>query len=307
MVAWPIPGKTRNGKTRLRFAGKATSFSRYDGSPVGSKILPCRQCIECRLEKSRQWATRLMHEVSAHPGAIFLTLTYDDNYVPVDGSLNPSHLQTFFKDLRARNAYYGKEKIKYFACGEYGEKRQRPHYHAAIYGSINVRSDDPGLRREEPARSGSPQFSHADIEACWPYGLHRISELNFELAAYMARYVLKKISGASAPDHYGDRRPEFQRQSKGLGKAHVEKWLTDIYPSDHVVLPGRGAFTPPPYYDRVLEKIDPALYERVKKARQEARGQMTDAEWFEHVNESYREGEVRTLVTEQTLIRGGVI
>lgn len=60
---------------------------------------------------------------------------------------------------------------------------------------------------------------------------------------------------------------------------------------------------PPPYYDRLLEKVDPALYESVKRARQEAKEKMTPAEWQEHRNRMAREQEVRELVTEQTLIR----
>jgi len=303
MLAGPIPGKTKNGKQRFQFLGKATSYRFNSNVPKHCLLLPCRQCIGCRLEKSRQWATRLIHESAQHNNACFLTLTYDDNHVPKNGSLNRSHFTTFIKDLRARCDYYGKGKIKYFGCGEYGDQSSRPHYHAALYGPFGVYSDDPERTPEEPSRSGASQFSHVDISAVWPYGFHRFSELSFESAAYVARYVLKKVSGAPSSTHYGDRIPEFQASSNGLGRSHVERWTSDIYPSDQVVLPGRGEFMPPPYYDRILEKVDPALFEKVKKARSEAQEKMTDNEWLGHLTERLREGSVRQLVTDQTLIR----
>lgn len=312
-LAVRMPGKTQSGKHPLKFIGKASSYwNSSRRAPTHALLLPCRQCIGCRLEKSRQWATRLLHEIPYHDNACFLTLTYDDKHLPENQSLIKADLQTFFKNLRRRMDYYGKQKIKYFACGEYGDQTGRPHYHAALFGPFGCHTDDDGRELQEPSRSGDLQFTHDDISSVWPYGLHRFSELTFESAAYVARYVLKKVSGNAQEAHYGDRAPEFQTSSNGLGKSHLLGtpqapelgWLRDVYPSDHVVLPGRGEFLPPPYYDRLLEKTDPALYESVKKARAEAHEKMTSSEWFEHVNRRLREGDVKKLVTEQTLIRG---
>lgn len=303
-LAVPMPGRTRHGKTPYKFIGKARShYTRYQ-SVAGLKFMPCKQCIGCRLENSRQWATRLLHETKFHNKSCFLTLTYDEKHVPIDGSLNKSHLRTFFNDLRSRLSYYGKEKLKFFAVGEYGDLRGRPHYHAALFGPFGVFEDDSERVEEEQSRSGNRQFSHPDIGSVWPHGSHRFSDLSFESAAYVARYCLKKVSGIAASYHYGSRVPEFSSQSNGLGKGHFEEWRNDIYPSDHVVLPSRGSFMPPPYYDRLLEKADPALFERVKKARREAQEALTPEEFLFHVNERHREGEVRTIVTEQTLKRG---
>jgi len=312
MIAAPIPGKINNGKQQYKFLGKAAHYTRWSKLNLDDvKILPCKQCIGCRLERSRQWAVRLMHEIPFHKGACFLTLTYDEKSLPffwkddtpVRSTLMKTHLQEFWKKLRARNEYHGKAKIKYFACGEYGEEKGRPHYHAALYGSVGLCGRKPKRTETRPSRSGGRQFTHSDIAACWPHGDHTISELTFESAAYIARYILKKVTGDLAQDHYGDLQPEFQTSSNGLGRSHVEAWLSDVYPSDHVVLPGRGAFTPPPYYDRILEKVDPSLFEAVKKARDEAREKMTMEELFLHFEERHREGRVRKLVTEKTLIR----
>lgn len=316
MVASPMPGRLASGKSPIRFLGKASSW--HGPPPVNGYVMPCKQCIGCRLEYSRQWATRLIHETKFWEHSIFLTLTYDDDHLPENRSLNPSHLATFFKDLNARFSYYGKGKFKRFAVGEYGykdefSKRQKqrdinPHYHAIVYSeSIGITGDDPGRTEEEPSRSGDRQWSHVDFSAVWPYGRHRFSECSFESAAYVARYCLKKVSGVNKEAHYGVRVPEFSRPSKGLGKSHVEAWQGDIYPQDRVCLPDRGDFLPPPYYDRLLEKVDPGLFAKVKSARKEAHEKMTGSQWWEHVERRDREGRVKTLVVDKTLKREGVV
>lgn len=305
MVASYMPGFTKTGKRPVRFLGKASTW--HGPAPVNGMQMPCRQCVGCRLERSRQWATRLLHEAKFHENACFLTLTYDDEHIPKNGSLIRSHFTTFMRDLRARCDYYGKGKVKAFGIGEYGDRSGRPHYHAALYGPFGVTGDDAGRSEEEPSRSGARQFSHVDLSAVWSYGLHRFSELSFESAAYVARYLLKKVTGVFAETHYGDRIPEFQAPSKGLGKAHFEAWGGDVYPSDQVVLPGRGSFLPPPYYDRLLEKADPVLFEKVKKRRAEAHEKMTSSEWFAGVERQIREGSVKRLVVDATLKREGVL
>jgi hypothetical protein len=321
-LAIPLPGRTRNGKTPYKFIGRATDAllnTAFSGDPRlrGFKIMPCRQCIGCRLEKSRQTATRLMHETKFHPGSIFLTLTYDPEHYPKNGSLIRTDFTGFLKRLRARCDYEAKGKIKAFGVGEYGcdspkgcinpkcSHDARAHYHAILYGPYDCDSSDPLRSEEEPSRSGGRQFTHSDIADSWGLGMHRFSAVTFESAAYVARYHLKKISGPLAPSHYGDRVPEFVSFGKGIGRQHFEDWGHDIYPSDHVVLPGRGAFLPPPYYDRLLEKTDPVLYEEIKKKRQQAQEQMTHRhQLLDATNESLREEEVRIIVTEQTLKRG---
>lgn len=313
-LAVPMPGKTKNGKTPYKFIGKARDYYTRYRSISGLKFMPCRQCIGCHLEKSRQWATRLVHEEPFHPGAVFLTLTYDDSSMPFSPSgipsLFPSHWEKFIDNLRDRSAYHYDQTIKYFGVGEYASPNEktptgRPHYHAVIFGPVSIYGDDHRRHEEEPSRGGDPQWSHDDFAAVWPHGRHRFSEFNFETAAYVARYILKKAAGIYQEATIGDRALEFKRQSQGLGRRHFEKWRGDIFPGDKVVLRNRGSFMPPPYYDRLLEKVDPVLFEKVKLARKEAKEIISTSEDFlEHVSERTREGEVRKLVTDQTLIRG---
>ena len=84
------------GQTKLKILGRKTDnaqqwcSSRYDEEMI---TLPCGQCIGCRLEYSRQWAIRCMHEASMYDDNCFITLTYDNDHLPSDGSLHKSHFQ----------------------------------------------------------------------------------------------------------------------------------------------------------------------------------------------------------------------
>jgi len=144
--------------------------------------------------------------------------------------------------------------------------------------------------------------SHGLLAELWPKGLHRISEVTFETAAYVARYSLKKITGALAFNHYGDRIPEFLSSSNGLGKGHALKWLSDIYPADQVVLPGRGVSMPPKYYDALLEKTDPALYQKVKASRAE-RETLTEENYNKLLYEKSLGNQVKKAMAKATLKR----
>ncbi|QKI28897.1 VP4 [Kummerowia striata gokushovirus] len=314
-VAVVMPGMTANGKACLKFCGSAKAFfsgklsEKQRAAGVAGltkvsrdrvKILPCKQCLGCRLERSRIWACRIIHETKFHDCSSFLTLTYDDKNLVE--SLDRSRIQTFFRDLRRRLDYRSLGKLKFYYVGEYGEKTGRPHYHAILFGGPFGRSQ---CREEEPARGGSPQWSSEHIGAVWPEGLHRISEVTFESAAYVARYALKKVTGAAARAHYGARAPEFGQPSQGVGKKWFEAWKDDTYPAGTVVFPGRGEFMAPEYYDRLLEKVDPALFARVKDER--ARGRKifeTIDDYLSHTERRYREGVVAGLRAKACLVRG---
>ena len=91
---------------------------------------PCGSCTGCRLEQSRQWAVRCFHESQLHKDNSFITLTYNPENLPADNSISKDELQRFFKRLRRK---IEPKKVRYFACGEYGDKTERPHYHAIVF------------------------------------------------------------------------------------------------------------------------------------------------------------------------------
>lgn len=226
-------------------------------------IVPCGQCIGCRLERSRQWAVRCVHEASLYEANSFITLTYSDKHMPKNGSLSRgkrSHFQLFMKRLRKKNT--GK-KIRFFHCGEYGEKLGRPHYHAILF---NHEFEDKVLHSEH---NESKLYVSKDLEKIWGKGFCIIGDVTFESAAYVARYVVKKINGARAKAHYKERAQEYTTMSRrpGIGKKWFERYIRDIYPDDFVIMRGKK-MRPPRYYDVMLERDYAEEYADIKRGRQ---------------------------------------
>lgn len=226
----------------------------------GEKLdLPCGQCAGCRLERSRQWAIRCVHEASLHEENSFVTLTYDDAHLPPGLSLDVSHFQNFMKRLRRANE---PKKIRFYHCGEYGERTGRPHYHALLF---NHGFAD---RKFYSQNSGNPLYTSDSLSRLWPYGRGFIGDVTFESAAYVARYVMKKVTGEMARDWYGGRKPEYTTMSRrpGIGKEWFDKFKGDVYPRDAVVFRGRD-LRPPRFYDSQLEKQDPSTLALLKIRR----------------------------------------
>lgn len=216
--------------------------------------LPCGQCIGCRLEQSRQWAIRCVHESQLYEHSVFVTLTYDDDHVPHDFSLDYADFQLFMRRLRRV-----KPGVRFYMCGEYGEDFGRPHFHAALF---NCFFDDREVYRKLP--SGSVLYTSKQLSELWPKGFVSVGDLTFESAAYIARYVMKKVTGAAAEKHYEavdgytgevyQRKPEFTQMSRkpGIGSLWFKKFASDVYPRDFVVIRG-VKMRPPRYYDKLLE------------------------------------------------------
>jgi len=254
----PIPA-WRTNVVNPATGKRGITFSAKDALRDLKIELPCGQCIGCRLEKSRQWAMRAVHEASLHDANCFITLTYDPKHLPSNGSIVPDDPVLFMKRLRKEIA---PEKIRSFGCAEYGEKLGRPHYHLCIFGWY---PDDavPWQRSGEYILYRSPT-----LERLWPYGFSSVGELNFETAAYVARYVTKKLTGERAKE-YGEKLPERPvcvSRRPGLGRAWFDLYRSEVYPSDTVVLRGRE-MRPPKYYDRVFEPEFPEAFEDIRKKR----------------------------------------
>lgn len=172
--------------------------------------LACGSCASCRIARANDWSMRAIHEASCHDDNCFVTLTYDDDHLPEGGTLVKRHLQLFFKRLRK---YLGDQRIKYFACGEYGDEGNRPHYHILIFG---WRPTDDDL--ECVGKKGKRlYYSSRVIRDFWTYGYNTVDEINPKTARYTAGYVQKKYKGDKAKEVYGDREPAFQLQSQGIG------------------------------------------------------------------------------------------
>lgn len=191
------------------------------GSVMPDLKVPCGRCVGCRLERSRQWAIRCVHEAQLHKNNCFITLTYDKAKLPerepglppADISLHYPDFQKFMKRLRFK---YG-EGIRFYMCGEYGEKLGRPHFHACIFG--HDFSDKKVWKKTD---SGSIIYRSAELEELWPYGFSSVGDVNFESAAYVARYIMKKISGEAAESHYRFFRPIHRGDIQPPSRVHAD-------------------------------------------------------------------------------------
>ncbi len=230
-------------------------------------VVSCGQCKGCRLERSRQWAVRIMHEAQMHEQNCFLTLTYDDEHLPEGQSLEVRDFQLFMKKLRKKMG-----PVRFYHCGEYGDQYGRPHYHACLFG-VDFSED----RVVESEVRGNKNYSSPRLDELWPGGHAVLGTLTFESAAYVARYIMKKQTGERAEEHYRwidgegnvwDRKPEYTTMSRrpGIGKEWLHKYGSDVYPSDFVVVNGKRA-RPPKFYDSQFELEDPLGMERIKSRR----------------------------------------
>ena len=249
-------------------AMRSSSGIQFTGDTIGNIKIPCGRCVGCRLERSRQWSVRIMHESQLHAANSFITLTYDDAHVPSDYSLRYPDFQKFMKRLRKHTGL----PIRYYMCGEYGETFSRPHFHSCIFG---FRPED-GV---EFSKSGhNPIYTSEVLSKLWPFGFSSFGELTFESAAYVARYVMKKITGDAAKSHYEviddatgeviQRVPEFAHMSlkPGIGSGWYDKFHSDVFPHDEVIARGLPC-KPPRYYDKLLKRTNPVMHDEIKLQR----------------------------------------
>lgn len=214
----------------------------------------------------------------------FITLTYDNEHLPEMGTLVKKDFQDFMKRFRKEYIYVpdytsvsdfvsgSVARIRYFHCGEYGEKYGRPHYHACIFGFDFP--DKVYLGR----RGDFPVWRSPSLERLWGMGRSEIGSVSFESAAYVARYVLKKVTGKLAKEAYelvnirtGEVRyaqPEYCTMSRnpGLGGGWIDRFSSEVFPSDTVLVRGR-LVKPPRYYDSRFELVSPEVVQAVKAER----------------------------------------
>lgn len=253
-----------------------------------AKVIPCGHCIGCRLEYAKEWANRGYLESKLHKESWFLTLTYNDESLPQNNSLNKKDLTLFIKRLRKRT----KQKISYMACGEYGEEGQRPHYHIILFG-LHLEPDDlyncKILNHEN-------YWESKTIDKCWivpkddetrkPYsnmGFGRITPCTWNTINYTARYITKKVYGKKAEEYYGDRIPEYMVTSRkpAIGRNYYEQNKDKIYNNDSIIIKNTKGITenqPPKYFDDLLKKEDETRLNEIKRIRNKKQKSIKKAE-----------------------------
>lgn len=213
-----------------------------------------------------------MHERQMHDLAVFVTLTYDDENLPQDGSLDYEHWQLFMKRLRKAHE---PAKLRFYHCGEYGETTRRPHYHAILFGI-----DFPD--KKEIKKSGVETLYQSEtLDKIWGKGHCWIGNVTFDSCAYVSRYVTKKVTGDQAASHYTvtnpetgeiyQLKPEYSTMSRrpGIGASWYALFKIDVFPSDEAVVRGRIT-KPPKYYLKLLAQQDPKAERKIIHKRMRA-------------------------------------
>jgi hypothetical protein len=234
------------------------TFNRNNGIVDRPIDLPCGKCMGCRVKYSISWALRCVHESQDHEHNSFITLTYDDDHLPKGGTLVKKHFVDFMKRLRRK---LEPTKIRYFMCGEYGDKFQRPHYHALIFGY-----DFPD-KVEFKYRKNSILYTSDELAELWPFGFVTVGELTYESASYTAQYATKKIRGELADQIYGDRVHPYITMSRnpGLGTNYFNKYKKELFQHDSIVHNGRS-FPLPRFYTELFSEEE---IKQLKQTRQE--------------------------------------
>lgn len=176
----------------------------------GYQAYGCGQCLPCRLNRRRLWTHRILLESKKHAENSFLTLTYDNENLPENGTLLKKDAQDWLKRFRHAISPLS---VRYFLVGEYGDESQRPHYHACLFGV-------------------GPSFADV-VQTTWKKGHIMLGTLTHDSAQYVAGYVTKKMTSKADPRLNG-REPEFARMSlkPGIGATAMED-LADVLTTKH--------------------------------------------------------------------------
>jgi hypothetical protein len=262
---------------------------------------PCGMCNGCRFKKQQEWTVRNMNEASMWDDKCFITLTYKDDQLPPNNSLDYTHWQKFIRSLKKRNN--GKP-IRYFAVGEYGDQRGRPHFHALLF---NHKFDDlvPLQGKGITQLSKSQQLQEAWVTADQkPRGYVSVGDVNVKTASYVSGYIFKKIFKYNDPEFhsayqsidpttgkYSDngiclREPEKALMSKkpGIGYSFYKNYYSDMYRMNGDCihdLEGRK-FPIPHYYNHKFKSDFPIEYEEIKLQREEKALLYTSDDLIQH-------------------------
>jgi hypothetical protein len=262
--------------------GEITLAKIGDTAPIGqSMLVPCQQCMECRINKQRQWSTRMVHEAKMHDESCFLTLTISDEHRNPTHSVDKRDMQLFMKKLRK---HLEPKKIRVFFCAEYGSTTLREHYHAIIFGYMPI-----DKKEFQKNKQGNMLYTSESLSKIWAKGHVTIGEFNSTTADYCAKYVTKAYIGADKENAYnwidGDtgeviqRTPPFQSSSRrpGLGVDFFKKYKSDMYNEDHAIVDGKPRPIPKAY-DRLFKAEHPEEFQIIKRKRNDAFTQALNAD-----------------------------
>lgn len=264
---------------RVAYPTEQQFYNWCDSPGVSRAKFPCRKCLGCRIDKTKDDSVRAVHHDSMFKQSSFITLTYAPFSLPSGGSLDPEDWDKFVFRFRAFLRKYHSRKVQFLMCGEYGENLSRPHYHALVFG-WDFRKPTKSHAFDYPGRylwkksNGFSLYRSDLLEHCWMHGQCLVGDVTRESAAYVSRYVMKKLYGPEADDHYRgineygeevQKVREFMRYPSrpALGASWLKKFSGDILSKNYVTLEGKEYRTPP-YYSRKLSVEFPQEMGRFK-------------------------------------------
>lgn len=292
MPAWYSAEKNASGKRSIIFQPEG-------GFGLPFKV-PCGKCIGCRLDRSQDWCTRLIHEAQFHDRKSFVTLTYAPEHLPENGSLNVRDVQLFLKRLRqAATQGVGphafpeshRERVRFFAVGEYGERLERPHYHLMLFG-VDFAHDRKVCGVSKAAHS--KRYRSASLEGLWGMGHCEVGMVTPMSAGYVARYSMKKVYGEKAEEWYKGRKPEFLTCSKGIGRQWWELYGDHSQIEDFVVVDHKPRPVPA-YYDKLTaeDRLEEIKAKRKERALEDWRN---NTERRLRIREEVKAAKVKSLI-----------
>lgn len=308
------------------------------GSIKRMQQIPCGHCWACFLNKAADWATRCMFEAQKYPDNYWITLTYDDEHLPIaewikykkyegkdyhyeilynegqekwqEGTVQLEELQRFINTMRKDFERRGHTGIRYFAAAEYGSKNHRPHYHV-IFFNLPLKIDEFYDCHIEP-RDKSMRWKSREIDKWWKQGIAEVTEVEWSNCSYTARYNSKAlIDGAKKQEEYAQQGKikEFVTMSRkpGIGADYFNENMQKIYENDEIIIQtynGSCVVKPPKAWDRKFQELFPEQYEQLKKCRIES---MERAEKLKRELANYTDLERLKMDTENIIRKGELL
>lgn len=260
---------------------------REGSEKYGYKMIPCGKCQGCRTAERKAWATRIELECKNYKNNYFITLTYNDENLVIPeeiktekrtyeneydewkGTLVKKDVQQFIKSLRTYfKREFNHDGMKFYLCGEYGEKGERPHYHAILMNCPEIELTPIGTNIKKHC-----YYTNERIEKIWGKGFINIGKVTWESISYVAGYVNKKLFGELKEEIHASKGqiPIFANMSRrpGIARQYYEEHKDEIYKNDEIINSKGQSIKPPPYFDRLLDIGEHDVMKQIKKAREE--------------------------------------
>lgn len=205
----------------------------------GGDVVPCGKCVSCLANQRQEWVFRLQEEFSHCNFGLFVTLTYNEESIPADLSVNKRDCQLFFKRLRKRLGKSGT--FRYYFISEYGDHGHRPHYHGLFFFH-------DGFDR---------RFVYDSIEEAWHNGFVKFGEIETGSIVYCTKYCLKKNTVPPG------RKSNFRlvsKQNGGIGYQYLDR-MGEFHKDDfinnmsYVVRDGVRCRMPGGFRDKIYKDI----------------------------------------------------